>query len=97
VYPPQRRLLEIPWGKGDLKKQFIKDSLKLSWNFQRAGIGFINTKNNKFTETFLSFLQMTSESIVSLLFFLFLHIYKGKGLSLSDTCNEIDGLYSLFA
>lgn len=56
VYPPQRRLLEIPWGKGDLKKQFIKDSLKLSWNFQRAGIGFINTKNNKFTETFLSFL-----------------------------------------
>lgn len=39
---------------------------------------------------------MTSESIVSLLFFC-LHIYKGKGLSLSDTCNEIDGLYSLFA
>ena len=47
-YPPQRKLLKIPWGKGDLRKQLKKDTLKLhvSWNFQR--IGRVYTKNNNF-------------------------------------------------
>ena len=39
-YPPQGRPLEILRGRGSQKPTFLKESMKLNWNFQRGvGVG----------------------------------------------------------
>jgi len=35
-YPPQGRLMEIPWGRGFQKPISLMDSVPPKWNFQRG-------------------------------------------------------------